>query len=206
MEFFFDLFLNIPYKEIPLEVPITLELGILTIFTIFFSFSDIKSRIKEGFQDNKYHRGGHSFKNQEELDTFVSFIDKLQTQMFELLEVMGDTFRTGLYGGVVLLLLIMLNDLFVKLSFIQLIILFGILVQLWALGLNVHRFKTFYELDSEQEFKEQQLVFESINKAASIGNYDILNDILKKQNRKKGLWISLKDNLLSLIKLNIGKR
>ena len=199
----FAVLVNIPYKEIPLEVPITLELGILTIFTIFFSFSDIKSRIKDGFQKNK---DVYPLTSKEEEDTFISFMDKLQNQMFELLEVMGDTFRIGIYGGLMLLLLIISNDLFLKLGFIQIVTLFGILIQLWALGLNVHRFKTFYELDSEKEFKEQQLMFESINKAANIGNYEILTYILKKQSQKKGIFRSIKDNIISLIKFNIGKR
>ena len=199
---FFAVLVSIPYKEIPLEVPITLELGILTIFTIFFSFSDIKSRIKEGFQNNK---NTYPLISKEEEDTFISFMDKLQNQMFELLEVMGDTFRTGIYGGLMLLLLIILNG-FLKLGFIQIVTLVGILIQLWALGLNVHRFKTFYELDSEKEFKEQQLMFESINKAANIGNYEILTDILKKQSQKRGVFRSIKDNIISLTKFNIGKR
>ena len=199
---FFAVLVSIPYKEIPLEVPITLELGILTIFTIFFSFSDIKSRIKEGFQNKK---DTYPLTSKEEEDTFISFMDKLQNQMFELLEVMGDTFRTGIYGGLMLLLLIILNG-FLKLGFIQIVTLVGILIQLWALGLNVHRFKTFYELDSEKEFKEQQLMFESINKAANIGNYEILTDILKKQSQKRGVFRSIKDNIISLTKFNIGKR
>ena len=194
---FISFLLSWKYYPISLEISIPLEFGILTIFTLFFSFAGIKSNLQNQFREKMidFIEENKNF-SRNKIDILLSIIDKRQKDILSLLGDMGKTFRLCIYFGIAIIPLLFLNDYFKSISFEMFI---GILVlsQLWGLFINVHRFKEFYELDLEEEIEEQKLRFEKVNIAAHEGNYEILQQILKK---KKGLWGNLKSNLLSLFK------
>ena len=176
-----------------MDATLTLEVGILTIFTLFFTFAGIKSNIQNEFKHQilQYIRDNNPA--DEEIDYILSNMSKRQSSVIRLLEDIGRTFRICIYLGIVIIIGLVFNN-FLKYGWLQFIIILFLLIQLWGLFLNVHRFKVFYELDLEEEIEEHKIRLKFINKAISEKNYEILENINDKRKN------SLRDGLILDVK------
>ena len=150
------------FPTLNLETSITLELGILAIFTIFFSFAGIKSNIQNEFRQTTIQFLDKYKLTKKVLDFVTSTMDKKYKIVTNLLREMGRTFRFCIYIGLPIIIVLIINE-ELKLLWLEIIILLAIVTQIWGIFLNVHRFKTFYELDLEEELNEQKTLLDVIN-------------------------------------------
>ena len=102
-----------------LDAIITIEIGVLTIFTLFFSFASIKSQLQDQFEKQTSFLVGQirkqfGKKKKSTADLITSKINRFSTELLNeidlKLDVMGKTFRIGIYSGFFLIALILLNE------------------------------------------------------------------------------------------------
>ena len=112
------------YHLVNLQTILSYEIGILAIFTLFFTFVGIKSEVNKKF-DTMLKRNGQ--KNEvgseltpEQIDIVNTRINKRRTSILGLLDDMGRTFRINIYSGLVsivfLFILLKIQDDFPKTS------------------------------------------------------------------------------------------
>src|SRR3989338_2776326 len=174
-----NFFTNVPYS---IEVSIALELGIITIFTIFFSFAGIKSNLQSEFKGKiELLRKDYKDKiSKANLDYTISKLNQKYFYLGNLLTISGQTFRICIYFGIVSILILGVY------AYIKWVILFHfflaiLLLQLLGLYQNVHRFKEFYELDLEREFHKEKTYVDLIHSAFKSKDYDSIKQFGKKE-------------------------
>ena len=191
-------FTNVPFS---IEMSIALEIGIITIFTIFFSFAGIKSNLQSEFKD-KIELLREQYKNKvskANLDYIVSKLNQKHFYLGTLLTISGQTFRICIYFGIFSILILGVYE---YLKWVILFHLFLMILLLQFLGLyqNVHRFKEFYELDLEREFHKEKSYLELIQRAFNIKDYDFIGQFSKKE---KGIFRRFFMDVRSLLRFKI---
>ena len=91
-----------------IDIAMTLELGIITIFTIFFSFAGIKSNLQSEFNE-KIEGLRKQYKttiNKTNLDYLISKLRQKYFFITTLLKISGQTFRICIYLGILALVLL----------------------------------------------------------------------------------------------------
>ena len=191
------------FTFVPLSVGITipLELGIITIFTIFFSFAEVKFNLQSEFNENietlrKQYKDKISKKN---LDYLISKLRQKYFLIVRLLKISGQTFRICIYLGIFALVLLGIYE------YIQLIIIYHfflaiLLLQLLGLYQNVHRFKEIYELDLEHEFHKEKYHLDLIQTAIKYQDFYLIGQLNKK---KAGIFKRFIMDIKSLFRFNI---
>ena len=191
-------FTNIPFTT---EMSIALELGIITIFTIFFSFAGVKSNLQSEFKD-KVESLREQYKNKinkANLDYLISKLNQKYYFLGELLTISGQTFRICIYFGIFALVVLGAFQ-YLKLVILYHIFLVILLLQLLGLYQNVHRFKEFYELDLEREFHKEKSYLDLIQSAFNIKDYDSIGQFSKKE---KGVFKRFVTDVKSLFRFKI---
>ncbi len=169
---------------ISIDIIITLELGIITIFTIFFSFAGVKSNLQSEFNDKieELHKGYKDKISKANLDYLISKLRQKYFFITKLLKISGQTFRICIYMGILALVLLGFYK-YLNLLVIYHFILLVLLLQLLGLYQNVHRFKEIYELDLEREFHKEKSYLELIQSTIKYGDYDAIGKLSKKEER-----------------------
>mgnify|MGYP001572193896 CR=1 FL=1 len=191
------------FTEVPFntEVFIALELGIITIFTIFFSFAGIKSNLQSEFKDNiDSLREQYKTKiAKSNLDYLISKLNQKYYYLGKCLTISGQTFRICIYLGILAIIILGIH------SYLELVVFYHfflaiLLLQLLGLYQNVHRFKEFYELDLEREFHKEKEYLELIQSAFNIKDYDSIGEFKKKE---KGVFKRLISDIKSIFRFKI---
>jgi len=205
------------YHLVNLETILSYEIGILAIFTLFFTFVGIKSEVNKKF-DTMLKRNGQ--KNEvgseltpEQIDIVNTRINKRRTSILGLLDDMGRTFRINIYSGLVsivfLFILLKIQDDFPKTSgAFEVIILFIFAIQLFGLFLNVRRFKKIYSLDIYEELERERSIYlalaEGLKEIQEKMDEKRLKHLQRKLARLKENWIqSLYKDIKSLFKIKL---
>jgi len=184
-----------------IDIAMTLELGIITIFTIFFSFAGIKSNLQSEFNE-KIEGLRKQYKttiNKTNLDYLISKLRQKYFFITTLLKISGQTFRICIYLGILALVLLGFYEYF-QLIVIYHFFLFILILQLLGLYQNVHRFKEIYELNLEREFHKEKSYLDLIQSAINYKDYDLIGNLKK---RKEGVFKRFAIDIKSLFRFKI---
>lgn len=188
-----------------LEVVITLEIGLLTIFTLFFSFTGVKSYIQREFQE--FEKGINGNNQRQKSDYLNSIFNKKKSQIMLRLDDLGRTFRTCIYLGLASLVVVLINEVinYILINiFLEILFLLFLSLQIWGLFRNVRRFKWIYSLDLNEELKAYNLKFDGFKQDLKEFVKEMNPEKFKKLNifeeTEESLMVSLKKDIKSLFK------
>jgi len=145
------------------DLPLASQLVMLTISTLLFGLAGLRQNIQNQFSNNNSEKGSKSDTSNEKGDFIQSKINKIRQETLESLTKMGKTFRACIYLGIISIVLLAMNYYWFKTTSLDNVFFIFFAIQLYGLGVNVHRFKKFYELDIEEEYRKLDKQWENIS-------------------------------------------